>query len=347
MSPGTIDRWLVMAYEQNASDVHISSGNPVIFRIDGMLKRVSDHILSAEETRQMLVEALPQGLHDRLESNHEIDFSLVASNGMRFRANYYRKHGDLCGAFRLIPSKVPTMRELRLPPVLENFTRLPWGLVLVTGPTGSGKTTTLAAMINEINTREARHIVTLEDPIEYVHTSKQSLVTQREIGTDTPNFSQALRALLREDPDVVLLGEMRDLETIATALTVAETGHLVFATLHTNSAAQTIDRIIDVFPPDQQAQVRTQLSMTLKAVISQRLMLKRGGGRIAVHEILVVTPGVANMIRSGNTSGINNAIKTGGFYGMVTMEQSIQKAIADDLLDEEVAKSYLAAMRQG
>jgi twitching motility protein PilT len=272
-----------------------------------------------------------------LEAEREVDLSFAWGEYARFRANAFHQRGNVSLALRLIPFTIPTFDELGLPPIVGGLVDLPQGLVLVTGPTGSGKSTSLASMINVINQRRACHIITIEDPIEYVYEHKNSAVEQREVGIDTDSFARALRAAFREDPDVLLVGEMRDNETIQATLTLAETGHLVFATLHTNDAAQTVDRIVDVFPGDQQAQIRTQLSGTLEAIISQRLIPRIGGGRVAAFEILVATYAVRNMIRDRRTNQLRNVISTNAQVGMQTLEMSLSRLVADQLVTHEEA----------
>jgi twitching motility protein PilT len=276
----------------------------------------------------MIYGILTQEQREKLERNLEFDFSYSLPGKGRFRTNIYFQRGSLSAAFRLIPVRIPTLQDLNLPFVLEEFTRKPRGLVLVTGPTGAGKSTTLAALINIINETRMVHIITIEDPIEYLHPHKKSIVNQREVGADTKTFATALKYILRQDPDVILIGEMRDLETISAALTAAETGHLVFATLHTQDAPQTIDRIIDVFPPYQQQQVRIQLAGTLQGVISQQLLVRRDGqGRVPAVEVLVPTAGVRNMIREGKTHQIYTAMQTGQKYGMQTMDMALAELV--------------------
>jgi twitching motility protein PilT len=276
----------------------------------------------------------------RFESEWELDFSYSLSKIARFRCNIYRDRGNVAGAFRLIPARIPTIRELNLPPILEDITRKPRGLVLVTGPTGSGKSTTLAAMIGVINSERSCHIITIEDPIEYLHPHKMSIINQREVGHDTKSFAAALRSALREDPDVILVGEMRDLETMSTAITAAETGHLVFATLHTNNAAQTVERIIDVFPTSQQDQVRVQLANTLVAVISQQLLPRADGpGRVPACEVMICTPAIRNLIREMKFHQIPSIIQTSGEIGMQTMDQSLRDLYNRGLITYEEAMS--------
>jgi twitching motility protein PilT len=294
-------------------------------RIHGRLEKTPWEELKAVDIQRLLYDVLTGEQIQRFEATNELDFSYWIGDAARFRGNLYRQKGAVGAALRAIPSQIPTLEELRLPLLLEDLAKLPSGLVLITGPTGSGKSTTLAAMIDIINTEKDCHILTVEDPIEYVHAHKRSMVNQREMGTDTTSFPTALRAALREDPDVLLIGEMRDLETIQTALTMAETGHLVLATLHTRSAPQTIDRIVDVFPAHQQDQIKVQLANALEAVVGQQLCAKVGGGRVAACEIMVATSAVRNLIREGKTFQIPSVIETASQQGMQTMD----KALAD------------------
>jgi twitching motility protein PilT len=294
-------------------------------RIHGRLEKTPWEELKAVDIQRLLYDVLTGEQIQRFEATNELDFSYWIGDAARFRGNLYRQKGAVGAALRAIPSQIPTLEELRLPLLLEDLAKLPSGLVLITGPTGSGKSTTLAAMIDIINTEKDCHILTVEDPIEYVHSHKRSMVNQREMGTDTATFPTALRAALREDPDVLLIGEMRDLETIQTALTMAETGHLVLATLHTRSAPQTIDRIVDVFPAHQQDQIKVQLANALEAVVGQQLCSRVGGGRVAACEIMVATSAVRNLIREGKTFQIPSVIETASQQGMQTMD----KALAD------------------
>ncbi len=297
---------LLETMRRNASDLHITSGVPPMIRVRGRLIPLEGFpVLGGQETREIVYSILNNDQRQRLETDWQIDFAYAIPGHARFRVNAYFQRGSIGAAFRLIPAEILSIEQLGLPPVTHDFTSKPRGLVLVTGPTGSGKSTTLAAMIDEINQTREEHIMTIEDPIEFLHSHKKCVVNQRELGADAPSFALALRAALRQDPDVILVGEMRDLETISTALTAAETGHLVFATLHTQSAAQTIDRIIDVFPPHQQGQVRVQLSVALQGVMTQQLLpTADGSSRVAAIEMLVPTPAVRNLIREGKTHQI-------------------------------------------
>ena len=310
--------------KKKASDLHLQVGLPPMLRVDGKLTPISGADLLSDEAVETLIFAiLDEDQKQILLKDKEFDFSFAFGDLGRFRVNAFHERGNLAAALRLIPNEILTIEQLGLPPIVAKFADYPRGLVLVTGPTGSGKSTSLAALIHKINMERAEHIITIEDPIEYTHRSKKSVIVQREVHYDTYSFSAALRSALREDPDVVLIGEMRDLETIASAITIAETGHLVFATLHTNSAAQSIDRMIDVFPPHQQPQIRAQLSNILMAICSQRLVPAIGGGRIAAAEILIATPAVRNIIREGKTHQLEAVIQTGTEYGMQSMDKTL------------------------
>lgn len=320
-----IDELLHIVVDRNASDLHICTHSEPIIREDGALKRLNFELLTANVTQRMMYDILSDDNIQKFESTLELDFSYALPRRARFRVNCYRDRGAVAAAFRLIPQKIPTVQDLNLPPVLERITDKPRGLVLVTGPTGSGKSTSLAAMINFINMGRSVHIITIEDPIEYLHTHKLSVINQRELGMDTKSFSNALRASLREDPDVLLVGEMRDIETIQLAITAAETGHLVFATLHTNNAAESIDRMIDVFPPGQQEQIRIQLANNIQAVVSQQLLPRAGApGRIPAVEVMIASPAVRNLIRENKTHQIPSVIQTSGQHGMIAMDQSLR-----------------------
>lgn len=330
MKTGSYDVASLLDYSQSsgASDLHLTVDYPPLVRIDGGLQSIPGVVKLTNEVAEVIMKAIMR--KDQLakfDELGEVDFSFTHKSGIRIRANVFMERGRISGAFRLLPAKIKTIQELGLPEVFMNFTKLPHGLVLVTGPTGSGKSTTLAAMLNEINLTETKHIISIEDPIEYVYPIGKALIDQREIGRDTHDFNNALRAALRQDPDVVLVGEMRDYETISNTIMIAETGHLAFATLHTNSAAQTIDRIVDVFPEHQQDQIRTQLSVVLQAVISQRLVPTVGGGRVAVHEILIATDAVRNTIREGKTHQLDNIIQTSGDIGMCVLEKSLAEFV--------------------
>lgn len=333
---------LEKAYEEHASDLHIIVNSPPILRIDGELHPVGGYPLSRVDTENMAKDLIPESLWEHFIEQGEVDFNYELEGKSRFRLNAYHQRNSISIAIRTIPATIPTIADLNLPKTLEDLMDKPQGLVLVTGPTGSGKSTTLAAMINYINRNFAKHIITLEDPIEYVHQHIKSIINQREVGTDTKSFANGLRASLRQDPDIILVGEMRDLETISTAITAAETGHLVLATLHTSSAAQTIDRIIDVFPPHQQRQIRLQVSNVLQGIISQRLFpVREGGGRVAATEILINTPSVANLIRNEKIHQIQNVLQTSRAQGMHTLEMSIQSLVKNGTISNESAAPYL------
>lgn len=327
--------------KKKASDLHLQVGLPPILRVDGSLMPVAGaEVLTDEAVETLIFAILDEDQKQILLKDKEFDFSFAFGDLGRFRVNAFHERGNLAGALRLIPNEIMTIEQLGLPPIIDKFANYPRGLVLVTGPTGSGKSTTLAAMLHKINTERSEHIITIEDPIEYTHRSKKSVIVQREVHYDTYSFSAALRSALREDPDVVLIGEMRDLETIASAITIAETGHLVFATLHTNSAAQSIDRMIDVFPPHQQPQIRSQLSNILMAVCSQRLVPAIGGGRLAAAEILVATPAVRNIIREGKTHQLEAVIQTGSEFGMQSMDKTLAGMIHNGTVSYEEARNH-------
>ncbi|MFO1458856.1 MAG: type IV pilus twitching motility protein PilT [Verrucomicrobiota bacterium] len=311
--------------QYRASDLHLTTGRPPMVRISGrLIPSGYEKPLNAEDTKDLIYSILTDDQKAKFEEEHELDFSIGIPGISRFRVNVFQQRGAVAGVFRTIGENIPTTEELGLSQPVCNLALLPRGLVVVTGPTGSGKSTTLASMLQLINSEKEAHIVTIEDPIEFVHPHHRCTVNQRELGTDTYSFPRALKAVLREDPNVVLVGEMRDLETIAAALTLAETGHLVLSTLHTQDAAHTVDRIIDVFPPYQQEQIRVMLAASLKGVISQILLpLADGTGRVAAREVLIVTPGISAIIREGKTHQIYSAIQTGGREGMCTMEQSL------------------------
>lgn len=327
--------------KKRASDLHLQVGLPPMLRVDGSLLPVAGaDILSDEAIETLIFAILDEDQKQILLKDKEFDFSFAFGDMGRFRVNAFHERGNLAAALRLIPNEILTVEQLGLPAIVNKFANYPRGLVLVTGPTGSGKSTTLAAMIHKINMEQAKHIITIEDPIEYTHKSRRSVIVQREVHYDTYSFSAALRSALRQDPDVVLLGEMRDLETIASAITIAETGHLVLATLHTNSAAQSIDRMIDVFPPHQQPQIRSQLSNILMAVCSQRLVPSIGGGRIAASEILVATPAVRNIIREGKTHQLEAVIQTGAEFGMQSMDRTLVNLVHAGSISYDEARTY-------
>lgn len=320
-----IDDLLRLIVEKGASDLHLAVGVPPVLRVDGKLIHTNYDRLTPRDSQRLVYDILTDEQIQRFESTMELDFSYSIAKLSRFRVNIFRDKGTVATAFRVIPTRIPTIKELGLPDILGELTKKPRGLILVTGPTGSGKSTTLAAMINQINNEVAHHIITIEDPIEYLHTHKMSVINQRELGQDTKAFANALRASLREDPDVILVGEMRDLETISTAITCAETGHLVFATLHTNNAPQTVDRMVDVFPPEQQEQIRFMLSNNLEAVICQTLLPRAGTpGRVCAMEIMTASPAIRNLIREGKAHQLTSSIQTSASMGMQTMDQSLR-----------------------
>ena len=327
--------------KKKGSDLHLQVGLPPMLRVDGALVPVVGADALDEAAIEVLIFAiLDEDQKQILLKDKEFDFSFAFGDIGRFRVNAFHERGNLAAALRLIPNEILTLEQLGLPAVVNKFTEYPRGLVLFTGPTGSGKSTSLAALIHKINQEQTKHIITIEDPIEYTHKSIKSVVVQREVHYDTYSFSAALRSSLRQDPDVVLLGEMRDLETIASAITIAETGHLVFATLHTNSAAQSIDRMIDVFPPHQQPQVRAQLSNILMGVISQRLIPAIGGGRIAAAEVLVANPAVRNIIREGKSHQLEAVIQTGAEFGMQSMDKELASLIHQGTITYDEARNY-------
>ena len=326
--------------KRKASDLHLQVGLPPMLRVDGALVPVAAaEPLSAEDVESLVFAIVDDDQKKILLKDKEFDFSFAFGELGRFRVNAFHERGNIACALRLIPNEILSVDQLGLPDVVKGFADFPRGLVLVTGPTGSGKSTTLAAIVDKINTERSEHIVTIEDPIEFTHKSKSSVVVQREVHYDTYSFSAALRSSLRQDPDVVLIGEMRDLETISAAITIAETGHLVFATLHTNSAAQSIDRMIDVFPPHQQPQVRAQLSNILMSIVSQRLVPAIGGGRIAASEILVANPAVRNIIREGKTHQLDAVIQTGADQGMRSMDKTLVQLIHEGSITYEEARN--------
>lgn len=333
---------LAFTMQNNASDLHLSAGSPPIIRVNGQMKRVKADPLSSDDIRNMLYSIMTEEQRAGYERYKEIDFAIALGEKARFRVNGFTVRLGTAAVFRSIPSVVPTMEELELPSVIRRFAELEKGIVLVTGPTGSGKTTTMAAMVNHINANHAKHILTIEDPVEFFHTSKKSLINHREVGADTDSFKRALKSALREDPDVILVGELRDHETISLALTAAETGHLVFGTLHANSAAKTIDRVIDVFPTGDKGMVRAMLSGSLQGVIAQSLLTRAdGGGRVGAFEILVGTNAVRNLIRENQIVQMYSMMQTGSRYGMVTMEDAIGKLYEDGVIDRDEARRAL------
>lgn len=337
-----INDLLVQAVEENASDLHLTVGAVPILRIHGVLCTLAADTLEPSDTEMMVKALLTPEQQSKLEATGDLDCSYTLPGISRYRINVYRSKGCYGAAIRVIPTRVPDFTELGLPDVMLDFVNQPQGLVLVTGPTGHGKSTTLASLVDFVNRTSRRHIVTLEDPIEYLHQHEKSIINQREVGIDTPSFADGLRAALRQDPDVILVGEMRDIETIQTAVTAAETGHLVLATLHTNSATQTVERIIDVFPTYQQSQIRFQLASVLLGIVSQRLIpVTSGDGRILAAEILVNTPAVANLIRTEKVHQLQTVLQTGKAQGMQTMESHIQELIARGLVDERTMSSLV------
>ncbi|PKL78014.1 MAG: type IV pili twitching motility protein PilT [Candidatus Melainabacteria bacterium HGW-Melainabacteria-1] len=342
-----IDQLFKVMVEQGASDLHISPDNPPLIRVSGDLRPIGQTRLDHERNKILLYEIMDEHGRKQFEETNDLDFAYsVEELGSRFRANIFMERKGIGAVFRVIPTKILTAEELGLPPALtEYFCHLHKGLVLVTGATGSGKSTTLAAMIDYINSHRSDHILTVEDPIEFVHSSKKGLVNQREVGRNTRSFATALKAALREDPDVILVGEMRDLETIELAITAAETGHLVFGTLHASSAPKTIDRLIDAFPTEAQEQIRAMLGDSLKGVVAQQLLKKKGGGRISVQEVLVGTPAVANLLREGKTFQIPSIMQTGRKDGQMTMDQAIEEKLKAGLIEPEEA--YLKAHDKG
>jgi twitching motility protein PilT len=326
--------------ETRASDVHITPGFAPAIREKGQINPMDGFpVLNGQQTREIVYGILNDDQRKRFENNKQLDFAYAIPGVARFRVNCFFQRGSVSAAFRLIPQEIPSLDSLAVPQVLRDLTRKPRGFILVTGPTGSGKSTTLAAMIDVINEDRQDHILTIEDPIEFLHRHKHSIVNQREIGSDAPDFALGLRAALRQDPDVILVGEMRDLETISTALTAAETGHLVFATLHTQSTAQTVDRIIDVFPPGQQGQVRTQLSIALQGIVTQQLLPTLDGqGRVVASEVLIPTPAVRNLIREGKTHQIYGALQTSGAVGMQTMDADLARLVRTGKVSRSLAE---------
>ena len=326
---------------KNASDLHLQVGLPPMMRLDGVLAPFPGYNpLNAEEVEHLVFAILDDDQQKILIKDKEFDFSFAFGDLGRFRVNAFHERGNLAASLRLIPNQIKTITELGMPPVIQSFADFPRGLVLVTGPTGSGKSTTLAALIDKTNSEKAQHIITIEDPIEFTHKSKRSAIVQREVHYDTYSFSAALRSSLRQDPDVVLIGEMRDLETISAAITIAETGHLVFATLHTNSAAQSIDRMIDVFPPHQQPQVRSQLANILQGICAQRLVPAIGGGRVVAAEVMIANPAIRNIIREGKTHQLDTVIQTGSDQGMQTMDRTLVKLVQSGVVTYDDAREF-------
>ena len=335
----TIHELLRFTAEAGASDLHVAAGSPPMVRVNGKMKRLNLPVLSPEEVETLVYGVMNEVQQEMFRTNLEIDFSTKLSSDVRFRVNAFHQINGISAAFRVIPNEIKSYEELRLPEVLKRLTRKEKGLILVTGPTGSGKSTTLATMIDSINDERYCHIITVEDPVEFVHSSKNSLINQRELGHDTLSFTAALRSALREDPDVILVGEMRDLETVSLALTAAETGHLVFATLHTGSCTKSIDRVIDMFPKEQQSQVRSMLSESLEAVISQTLLpTKDGKGRVPAVEIMLANAAVRNLIREEKTYQIPSIIQASTKEGMQTKDQSLYNLVMNDYVERTVAE---------
>ncbi len=332
---------LMEVLHRRASDLHVTAGQHPVIRVRGRLVQLEDYpVLTTSATREVIYSILTNDQRQRLETDWQLDFAYAIPGVARFRVNAYVQRQAISAAFRLIPQELPSIDDLGLPAVLHDFARRPRGMVLVTGPTGSGKSTSLAGIIDEINRTREEHILTIEDPIEFLHKHKKCIVNQREIGSDAQSFASALKGALRQDPDVILVGEMRDLETIHTALTAAETGHLVFATLHTQDTPQTIDRIIDVFPPEQQQQVRVQLSVALQGIVTQQLLpTLDGSGRIAACEVLVPTPAIRNLIREGKTHQIYSSLQTGANMGMQTMDTALAQLVRSGQISAKLAES--------
>jgi len=333
-----ITELLAFSAKQGASDLHLSAGLPPMIRVDGDVRRINLPALDHKQVHDLIYDIMNDRQRKDYEEFLETDFSFEVPGVARFRVNAFNQNRGSGAVFRTIPSKVLTMSDLGMGEVFRKITEVPRGLVLVTGPTGSGKSTTLAAMIDHLNNNKHHHILTIEDPIEFVHESKKCLVNQREVHRDTQSFSAALRSALREDPDVILVGEMRDLETIRLALTAAETGHLVFGTLHTTSAAKTIDRVVDVFPAEEKSMVRSMLSESLQAVISQSLLKKVGGGRVAAHEIMLGTPAIRNLIREDKVAQMYSSIQTGGSLGMQTLDMCLKDLLSKGLITRDNAR---------
>ncbi len=342
---------LLFTNEAGGSDLHVSAGAPPMIRVNGDMRRLASPQggevgpIPADDVRRMIFDILSDGQKSRLEAEQELDFAMSIGPNARFRGNVFFQDRGMGAVFRTLPTRIKSCEELGLPPILKGLTELEKGLILVTGPTGSGKSTTLAALIDHINATYKGHIITVEDPIEFVHPPKQCMVNQRELGRTTQSFANALKSSLREDPDVILVGEMRDLETISLAITAAETGHLVFGTLHTSSAAKTVDRIINVFPAGEQGQIRAMLADSLQAVVAQILVPKKGGkGRAAAHEIMIASTGVRAMIRDAKTFQIPSAIQTGMKYGMQSLEQSLNRLALDGVVEQDEPAKQLAAL---
>lgn len=342
-NPMDITELLAFSAKQGASDLHLSAGLPPMIRVDGDVRRINVPAMEHKQVHALIYDIMNDKQRKDFEEFLETDFSFEVPGVARFRVNAFNQNRGAGAVFRTIPSKVLTMEDLGMGDVFKKISDVPRGLVLVTGPTGSGKSTTLAAMLDYLNCTKYQHILTIEDPIEFVHESKKCLVNQREVHRDTLGFSEALRSALREDPDIILVGEMRDLETIRLALTAAETGHLVFGTLHTTSAAKTIDRVVDVFPGEEKAMVRSMLSESLQAVISQTLLKKIGGGRVAAHEIMIGTPAIRNLIREDKVAQMYSAIQTGGNIGMQTLDMCLKNLVSRGMVTREAAREKAKA----
>jgi len=332
---------LISTQKNNASDLHLSTGNPPILRIHGEMMPYKAPPLVTDDVKRMLYSIMTEQQRSDYERDLELDFAISFSDDMRFRVNAFNTMNGPAAVLRTIPNDIKSLEAVGAPEVLKKLCTLPKGLILVTGPTGSGKSTTLAAMVDFINQNEGKHIITIEDPVEFVHRSKKCLINQREVGKNTHSFAKALRSALREDPDVILVGELRDIETIQLALTAAETGHLVMGTLHTNSAPKTIDRIIDVFPANDKEMVRAMLSVSLEAVVTQALLKRKEGGRIAVHEIMLGTPAVRNLIREGKVPQLYSLIQIGSKIGMRTMKDSVLEVLSQGIISEATARALL------
>ena len=337
-----IGELLAFGVKNGASDLHLSAGLPPMIRVDGDVRRINVPALEHKDVHDMVYDIMNDKQRKDFEEFLECDFSFEVPGLARFRVNAFNHNRGAGSVFRTIPSKILSLEDLNAPGIFKDISDYPRGVVLVTGPTGSGKSTTLAAMVNHKNENEYGHILTVEDPIEFVHESKKSLINQREVHRDTLGFNEALRSALREDPDVILVGELRDLETIRLALSAAETGHLVFGTLHTSSAAKTIDRVVDVFPAAEKDMIRAMLSESLRAVISQTLLKKQGGGRVAAHEIMIGTPAIRNLIRENKIAQMYSAIQTGQQFGMQTLDQNLQELVAKGLVTRQEAQSKAA-----
>ncbi len=335
-----LENALELATKRRASDVHFSVGRPIMIRVDGTLLQLNDDILKPNDIKEAFTPILTDTQREKVETLGEVDFAYSLKGVGRFRLNVFKQRGTYAASLRLLPFQIPSPESLGIPEAVINTTTKKRGLVLVTGPTGSGKSTTLASLLNVINTRYAGHIITLEDPIEYLHKSKKSIVNQREIGLDTKGYASALRAALRQDPDIILVGEMRDLDTIGTAVTAAETGHLVFSTLHTMGAASTIDRIIDVFPPHQQGQIRVQLASVLECVVSQALLPTEVGGRVAAFEVMVANSAIRNLIRESKSYQIPSMMQTNRKAGMITLDDSLYELFVQRKVSAETALSF-------